>query len=332
MPRSLRILLLIAGLAVIALLIRHTGPQLVWSMLLTVGWRVPVIAGIYGTYLVTRGFALWGSAPAGTLRLGDALRIRLSGDVIESLTFTQIISEPARGWLLTRQGMSIADAFGTIAIEFVLYDIPTSVMEIVAVVFLLANDAVPHATRVPFMLVLIVPVSFLSACTWAAVTGRGVIAPAVRKLGVFVGTARAEWLVARFAPSERVLVDFLHVERRRFLRVLAFETTSQLLLVLEVWLVLTALGYASPLGALVIEGGAKLISLVFVMIPGQVGASESVYALLARGIGVPAAAGLTLALVRRIRNLLVAGIVISALTFFTEPSPTAQATTRTPSR
>lgn len=64
---------------------------------------------------------------------------------------------------------------------------------------------------------------------------------------------------------------------------------------------------------LILEGGAKFIGTAFAFVPGQVGASEGVCALLAGAIGLPAAAGLTLALVRRVRGLLVAAAGVVAL-------------------
>jgi len=63
-----------------------------------------------------------------------------------------------------------------------------------------------------------------------------------------------------------------------------------------------------------------LIGLVFAFVPGQVGAAESVYVLLARAVGLPAVVGLTLALVRRVRGLLVGAMAVGALTLFRKSS------------
>jgi hypothetical protein len=58
------------------------------------------------------------------------------------------------------------------------------------------------------------------------------------------------------------------------------------------------------------------VAIAFAFVPGQLGASESVYALLADAIGLPPAAGLTLALMRRLRGLIVAAAGVVALTIF----------------
>jgi uncharacterized membrane protein YbhN (UPF0104 family) len=57
-----------------------------------------------------------------------------------------------------------------------------------------------------------------------------------------------------------------------------------------------------------IEGATKFIGVAFFFIPGQVGAAEGVYALVFKAIGLSASAGFALALARRLRNLLFAGI------------------------
>ena len=321
--RTLRILLLVLGLSIIGLLIWRTGPRLIWSMLLRVGWRLPIITAIYALYLGTRALALWRTAPPGALRLIDVLRVRVSGDVIESLTFTgPILAEPAKGWFLMRYGLTATDAFAAVATEYVLYDIVTSVLEIAALSLLLANGAIPEAVRPGAMAVLAIPIAFLAACAWAAITGVGLIVPMLRWSRIVVGASAVGWATDRVAPVERVLVNFLHVQHRRLAGVLAIEAVAHMLLILEVWTVLKALGFSGVLNAFVIEGGAKLSGLIFAFVPGQVGAAESIYVLLARAVGLPAAAGLTLALVRRVRSLLVGAIGVGALTLFKDSSAT----------
>jgi hypothetical protein len=147
-----------------------------------------------------------------------------------------------------------------------------------------------------------------------------VIVPLARWSRFVIGASAAGWAIDRVAPVERVLVDVLHVQHRRFAEVVALESVAHLLLIVEVWVVLNALGFAGVLHALIIEGGAKMIGLVFAFVPGQVGAAESVYALLARAVGLPAAVGLTLALVRRVRGLIVGTVGVSVLTLLKDTS------------
>lgn len=105
--------------------------------------------------------------------------------------------------------------------------------------------------------------------------------------------------------------------RPAFQEVLAIETIAHALLVLEVWVLLAALGLSFSWSApLIVEGGVKFIAIAFAFIPGQFGASESVYVLIAGAVGLPVAAGLTLALVRRVRGLFLAAGGLLVLVWF----------------
>src|SRR5215475_6202723 len=97
----IRGVLLVIGLSVVAWLIWRSGPAVVWDLLISLRWRFAAVTALYMTYLATRAAALWRIVPR-SLRYRDVLRIRLSGDTIESLTFTgPFVSEPTKGWLLT---------------------------------------------------------------------------------------------------------------------------------------------------------------------------------------------------------------------------------------
>jgi hypothetical protein len=82
-----------------------------------------------------------------------------------------------------------------------------------------------------------------------------------------------------------------------------------------VWIVIGALGFSiSWIDSLIVEGGMKFVPVAFAFVPGQFGAAEGTYAVLARAIGLPVAAGVSVALVRRLRTLPVAvlGLILGA--------------------
>ena len=68
------------------------------------------------------------------------------------------------------------------------------------------------------------------------------------------------------------------------------------------------------------DDAIKLIAAVFFFVPGQLGAAEGVYVLLADALRFGPAAGLTLALIRRVRALLIATVGLAALTASPKPS------------
>jgi uncharacterized membrane protein YbhN (UPF0104 family) len=118
---------------------------------------------------------------------------------------------------------------------------------------------------------------------------------------------------------ERALIAFLYERPARVAEVLAIESAGHVLPMAEIWIVLGALGAPfTTRDVVIVEGGVKLISVVFFFIPGEVGASEAVYALLLRAIGLSTSVGLTLVFVRRVRSLCVAGAGLRALAWFSD--------------
>jgi uncharacterized membrane protein YbhN (UPF0104 family) len=131
----------------------------------------------------------------------------------------------------------------------------------------------------------------------------------------------------RIAPAEGVLVGLMHDRPARLAELLAIEAGGHALLVLEIYVVIRSLGYdVGLIDTLVLEGASKFIAVAFFFVPGQVGASEGVYTLLFRAIGLPAAAGLTMALVRRVRGLIVGGLGMAILAW-TGQGPRPERTT-----
>ena len=113
---------------------------------------------------------------------------------------------------------------------------------------------------------------------------------------------------------EDVLLAFLHDRPRQLVATVAIEAAAQAFLVLELLAFLHALNLAVPLShTFMIEGSTKVIGLAFVFVPLQVGVAEGAYALIFDAIGLPPAAGLTLAFARRIRTIAVASVGLPVL-------------------
>ena len=315
MTRLFRLSLLLLGVVVVVLLIRHEGFADVAGMLRRVGWIFLAVAALYTAHVLIRTVALWRAVPGSSVAFRDVLMVRLSGEAVEVLTFTgPIVAEPAQAWLLTRRGLSVAAAVAAVATEYLVYSMVSALLAIAGLWWLLTRHAVPSALESALAVAWVALTAFVGAFAFASVRGVGLIAPILRGLGT-IGWRRANRTADDFGPVEQLIIDFLHGRPVRLAEVIAIEIAGQLLLVSEVWLTFGALGFLpSWMSSIVVEGGTKVVTIAFAFIPGQVGVSEGAYALLAVAIGLPAAAGLSLALVRRVRGLLVAGACLAAVT------------------
>lgn len=316
--RILRISFLIGGISVLALLILQAGPARLVRLLGQGGWSVPIIVVLYAIHQGVRAVGLWRSVLGWPIRFADVLRIRIVGEGLEVLTYTgPFLAEPAKGLLLKRHGLPSAHAFAAVATEYLLYTVVSAAMASVAFMLLLARGTLPEPLRPAALAIAVVSIAFNGAFAFAAITGIGLIVPIVRALGAGVGRSRAAFAAEQIGYVEQVLVSFLHDHPARLAEVLGIEVVAHALLVSEVWIVLSTLRLPfSGFDPLLVEGGAKIIAGGFFFVPGQIGASEGVYALLLRAIGFSAATGLTLSLLRRIRAALVAGLSLLVLAWW----------------
>jgi hypothetical protein len=318
MGRRFRVLLVAAGLGVIALLVVRTGPMLLLEMLWRVGWSFVAIVFIYAAHVVLRALALWRGIIGPAVRFVDVLRVRLSVEAVEVLTYTgPFLAEPAKGWLLTRRGLSAAEAFASVATEYLLYTTVSAILALGAFSLLATSDVVPVLARPAALTLATIMAAFIGAVCFAVLSGIGLIVPITRATGAVLGRRRMARLADVIEPAERMLVSFLHERPTRVAEILAIEAVGHSLLMAEIWIVLSTLGLAfSAVAPLIVEGGGKLTAVAFFFIPGQLGATEAVYAALLRTVGLSASVGLTLALVRRVRSLCVAGVGLLVLTWF----------------
>lgn len=115
------------------------------------------------------------------------------------------------------------------------------------------------------------------------------------------------WMAARHSliqDVENMLLDFCHNRPAAFLVSFALNFLCHGAAVLEVWLILRLIGV--PVGffaALAMEALTKLVNVLGIFNPGNVGTYEGGNMLIARMFGMTGAIGLTLGLARRMRGL-----------------------------
>jgi hypothetical protein len=236
--------LLVLGLGMVALLVWRAGPRLVLGMLTRLGWSVLALAGIYTMHLMIRAAALRRAILRSPVRYADALRIKISGDAVERLTFTgPFLAEPAKGWLLKERGLPSADAFAAVVTEYLLYTVTSSWLAISAVSLLLVRGTLPPGARIAAVVAIAVAFAFVAAFAFASVSGIGLIAPILRASRIVIGR-RADSVAQAFVPIEAVVIAFLHDHPARLAQVLIMETAAQLLLITEIWVIIPGLGFA----------------------------------------------------------------------------------------
>ncbi len=101
---------------------------------------------------------------------------------------------------------------------------------------------------------------------------------------------------------------------RAFYRATAWHFLERVLTGMEIYLIMLATGLGpSPMDALIVSATMTAYTLVFFFVPGQLGAAEAGVVSAFLGLGLSSTMGLTVAMVRRARQLLI--IVIGAALF-----------------
>src|SRR5271165_7533657 len=125
------------------------------------------------------------------------------------------------------------------------------------------------------------------------------------------------WVIGKeptIDSAEHNLLTFRSKAPGAFWASLIFSLLWHALAVLEVYVIFRFMGAGIAfVGAFALEGLTKVINLIGVLNPGNVGTYEGVNMLIAKMFGVTATAGLTLALCRRARSIFWAAIGAACL-------------------
>src|SRR5438093_4388934 len=276
MTRLVRLILLLAGVTVLILIAARIGMAAMLDMTRRTGWAFVWVLVLYTLHVGLRALALGRSLPETNLRFRDIWRVRLAGEAIEMLTFTgPFLAEPSKGLLLKRLGIDTSDAFGAIAVEFLFYMMVAFWMAGFSLVVLRVRGVFGEPFEVPVAVTLGVLMVFTAGFVYAAVARRGLIIPVVRL--VSRALRRPGWMeraADRIEPVENFLVRFMHDRPGRLVEVLGLELIGHVLLAMEIWVVMRAIGSAASWAdAFTMEGAIELIAAVVFFVPGQLGAA-----------------------------------------------------------
>jgi hypothetical protein len=298
----------IGGLALFAWVVRRTGPADILDGIQRVGWGLAAILAIAGARLAVRA-AAWRlcMTPGSALTFRRAFSAFLAGDTAGTITpFGILASEPTKVFL-TRHHLATRDSIASLAVENLLYTISVLAMVAVGLVVMLVTVPLNGAWRWGIVgallaMALAVPIGWrLMRGMWDERRG-----------------ARSPWR-ERLAAARLAITGFAAEHRGRLWRALALDTMFHVLAVVEVFLTLRwLLGDSASAGggalrptltqAIVFESVNRMIIVAFKFVPFRFGVDEVLTGALAPVLSVNPAAGVSLAVVRKVRGLFWAGI------------------------
>jgi uncharacterized protein (TIRG00374 family) len=251
---------------------------------------------------------------------GRLLAVRTAGEVVNMTTPTAYVGgEPLKAYLLTPHGVPMIEALASVITA-------KTTMTIAQVLFILLGIGLA------FGLVGASSAGDADAQMLAALVGVGLLLfgialfVMVQRIGLFLGLLNVlRWCRIRIPFLEtredklreldRTILDFYTRDRRAFVLSIGFFFFGWMSEALEVYVILWFLGGppVSPLAAVAIGALSSFIKGGTFFIPGSLGAQEGGNLLVLVAFGYSELAGITFALLRRVRELVWIAIGLGCL-------------------
>jgi len=301
--------LLLGGLILFVALVREIGAPVVVDNVRTVGWGIVLIVAqeILAYSANTMGWWCAFPAPRPSLRFTQLLATRIAGDAINYVTPTATIGgEFVRVRVLRGHGITTS-VVASVAIAKLSQTVGQIAFIVIGLLVVLPSVPLPGALR--HGLFAGVAVLAAGALALLVMQRRGLFAPTLAALARLGLPQLAPNLRARLERLDGEIARFYATSGPQFAQSSLWFFVGWTLGVLEVALILFFLQIPVTFErALAIEVLSATIDGVLFFVPGKVGTQEGGKVLIFSLLGLDAAKGLSLGILRRIRELTWAGI------------------------
>lgn len=297
----LNILAALVGTALLVVTVQRTGG---WGAVVqgvaSVSWWFAVIVALGAIRMACRTRAWMACVDDTRLSFGDAFGAWLAGDAMGNLTPLGLLASEPTKILMVRTRISTVASVASVTIENVFYTASVGAVLLAGTWLFLQRAAVPDGLEQLSEVIVAVVATVAVAGVWAARTRPAVLsrfAPIVAKLA---GTSKAPAEAVREIESQIYAVPSWPLGR--LARVAFWEAAFHVGAVAEVWIVLAQLlPSVTVADAFLLESAGRFITVAFKFVPYRLGIDEAGSGAVAAVLGFAPAVGVTLALVRRLR-------------------------------
>jgi hypothetical protein len=294
---------LVAGLAVLAGLVWKVGLDQILGGFSRVGWAFPAIVALGGLRFLVRAWA-WSLCiePPHRLGVGQALAAVLAGDALGNVTpLGPVVGEPAKVAFARTHVPATAGATA-LAIENLFYTLSTALMIAAGTLALLFTVNLPAPLRdyseLAIVGIAVAVVSLALVFRWRpAVISRWLPLLAIPGTRLHVSREKLHTI-------EQDVYSFASRRRGTLVPVAALELAFHALGVIETHLTMWMLigPQASLVTSFVIETASRLITVLFKVVPFQLGFAQGGLAVVTGLLGFGEGPGVTFSLVRVARQ------------------------------
>ena len=305
-----RLVLLAASIALFAYLVWSLGPREIAASFSQLSWRV-ILVVVFPTIVIkacdTLGWRC--TLPDRQVSSWQLARALLAGQAVASTTPTGTLGGDAvKAWMVRHEVSRRASLSSLIIVETT-STVAQGLLLLIGVV--LARETLSSSLPLLHVMEWLLVLEVAAVAGFILVQLRGM---ATRGHGLLnrLGLAAAPHISAAAADVDRALAGFYRVHRRRLAASVAWNLLGWISGALEVWFILYLLHATVSLTlALIIEAFGTSISFATFFLPVQIGVDEGGAVATFLALGLNGATGLSLSLVRRVRE--VAWIAIGLL-------------------
>ncbi|MEQ1575678.1 MAG: lysylphosphatidylglycerol synthase transmembrane domain-containing protein [Vicinamibacterales bacterium] len=290
----------LVGFALFAWAVRRVGAGEILDGVRRVGWGFVAILAVGGARFLVRATS-WRlcMAPGTQLTLAQSFSAFLAGDAVGSVTPLGLVASEPTKVFLTRHHLATRESVASLALENLVYGLSVLTMVAVGLTVLLATVPLPSTWRTIALVILAGLIAALVLALW------------MLKPGPREATDSADGWRARLTEVIGEVRRFSATHPARLWKVFAFDLLCHGLAIAEGYIALGwLLGSARPTvaQAIVFEALNRAVIVAFKFVPFRVGVDEAMTGELAQLLAGNPAAGVALAVVRKVRNLFWVGV------------------------
>jgi putative membrane protein len=301
--------LFVGGLVLFGVLLYEVGPGAVVANIRVVGWGIlPVVAQEALAYTCnTLGWWYAFPAPGPQVGFRRLMASRIAGDAVNYITPTATVGGEFVRVRMLRDRVAATPVVASVAIAKLSQTVAQMAFIVAGLVIVLRTTALPAPLRHGLFASLVVMAAV--AVPLFIAQRRGLSAPLVRTLTALGFTRSARAVAVRLERLDEEIAAFHAAGTGHFLRSMACFFVGWSLGAVEVTLALFFLHIPLTLErVLVIEILSTTIDAILFFVPGKVGTQEGGKVLIFAMLGLDPAQGLSFALMRRIREMVWAGV------------------------
>jgi putative membrane protein len=303
--RTVRILLMLSGAALLAILVSRNDPEAILHSIRQLSWRLLIVIAFPFTLVNVLDTLGWRFAfRTDRVPFGALFSARLAGEAFNLTTPTASVGgEAVKAWLI-RHHVPMDEALSSVIVAKTTITIAQGLLLIVGLPcawMLLPHDSPLLSVMLWLLLVEVLAVGGFVAFQMGGLLGRG-----GRLLGRFAVLERVAGGLGRLDDS---LAVFYRREPLRLALSTLFHFLGWVVSGVEVWVALHLLGFPISLtAAMLIEAFSTAVRFATFMVPASIGALEGGHVAIFTALGLGGTTGLSFSIVRRIREATWIGI------------------------